>query len=626
MKLCTLPATFAMSFFLTATQGQTICPAAIDSDVMLNYGSTVTGSCSPTPEVRFCRVDGNARLVDVFVFYGCPDSINVHIFTRNQTAQFRNIRVINQNTNPLISPTVVLFINGSPTDREALIPASTITGSIAPMSPDGDRLTLTLRRLVLSGNCGNISVTNILNASVGGDVLGTVLARRNSITTVGGVIENLAVGGSLIAPDDSQPYAPGVDQYILRAESRLENLLVFGRIGTATAAAPLSRTWEVFSGGGDAARVTIGGPFRGRFRSVGVKTRKFTAASVETDTSIVGGELDPEFSDDGFIVPGPVVGNLRFNGPVRLNQANPALPVISLGSFSGYTVLNGSNLSGDSSVLWAGPTRVAGVPLQPLPVYRNSIPGGSTFGLAPFRWDGFRSVPPTFPIDLPLNEALPSPSPGPMLNLAIFNNPNSTAQAREIRIRHFGPVFQRLNRPFPLINEPGPLATVQYLSSRNPDTWTDVSSQFDVFLDQNVDRFSLFVRSRGSGILLGEYRVTKLFRLRSAEVNGDPEVVWPNNVYFFRVGCSAGGGNPNPADITGIGGFPNIPDGLVTGDDFNAFITAWAEGRRTFVGLDGRTYSAADITGIGGLPSLPDGNLTGDDFNAFIANFASGCQ
>ena len=70
----------------------------------------------------------------------------------------------------------------------------------------------------------------------------------------------------------------------------------------------------------------------------------------------------------------------------------------------------------------------------------------------------------------------------------------------------------------------------------------------------------------------------------------------------------------NPADITGIGGPPSGPDGILTGDDFNAFISAFAAGD-----------SLADITGIGGPPSGPDGLITGDDFNAFIAAFASGC-
>ena len=73
------------------------------------------------------------------------------------------------------------------------------------------------------------------------------------------------------------------------------------------------------------------------------------------------------------------------------------------------------------------------------------------------------------------------------------------------------------------------------------------------------------------------------------------------------VGC-------NVADIVGIGGAGTQPDGQLTGDDFNAFIGAFAGGDLL-----------ADIVGIGGVGTQPDGQLTGDDFNAFINAFASGC-
>ncbi|MCA3005655.1 MAG: hypothetical protein LW650_09140 [Planctomycetaceae bacterium] len=68
----------------------------------------------------------------------------------------------------------------------------------------------------------------------------------------------------------------------------------------------------------------------------------------------------------------------------------------------------------------------------------------------------------------------------------------------------------------------------------------------------------------------------------------------------------------NVADVVGIGG--ELPaDGLLTGDDFNAFIGSFAAGELL-----------ADIVGIGGEPPA-DGLITGDDFNAFIAAFAAGC-
>ncbi len=68
----------------------------------------------------------------------------------------------------------------------------------------------------------------------------------------------------------------------------------------------------------------------------------------------------------------------------------------------------------------------------------------------------------------------------------------------------------------------------------------------------------------------------------------------------------------SPADVVAVGGNPP-PDGILTGDDFNAFIGAFAAGNLL-----------ADIVAIGGVQP-PDGLLTGDDFNAFIAAFAAGC-
>jgi hypothetical protein len=88
---------------------------------------------------------------------------------------------------------------------------------------------------------------------------------------------------------------------------------------------------------------------------------------------------------------------------------------------------------------------------------------------------------------------------------------------------------------------------------------------------------------------------------------------FPGNQYVV-IPVSTGPTGCNVADITGIGGPPAGPDGLLTGDDFNAFIAAFAA-----------SDTLADITGIGGPPAGPDGLITGDDFNAFIAAFAAGC-
>jgi len=68
----------------------------------------------------------------------------------------------------------------------------------------------------------------------------------------------------------------------------------------------------------------------------------------------------------------------------------------------------------------------------------------------------------------------------------------------------------------------------------------------------------------------------------------------------------------NIADIVEVGGLPPA-DGILTGDDFNAYIGAFAADNLL-----------ADVVAVGGMPP-GDGLITGDDFIAFISAFAAGC-
>lgn len=61
------------------------------------------------------------------------------------------------------------------------------------------------------------------------------------------------------------------------------------------------------------------------------------------------------------------------------------------------------------------------------------------------------------------------------------------------------------------------------------------------------------------------------------------------------------------------------PDGFVTGDDFDGFLTAFFEERRSPQG-----WLIADIAGGLGQ-DYPDGFLTGADFDAFVTLFFGGC-
>ena len=81
-------------------------------------------------------------------------------------------------------------------------------------------------------------------------------------------------------------------------------------------------------------------------------------------------------------------------------------------------------------------------------------------------------------------------------------------------------------------------------------------------------------------------------------------------LYFYTVECGSGG-DPNPADVAG--GIPSGPDGIVDGNDFVAFIKAFAAGE-----------PLADVAGND--PWGPDGVIDGGDFVAFINAFGAGCD
>ncbi|MFO0375605.1 MAG: GC-type dockerin domain-anchored protein [bacterium] len=72
----------------------------------------------------------------------------------------------------------------------------------------------------------------------------------------------------------------------------------------------------------------------------------------------------------------------------------------------------------------------------------------------------------------------------------------------------------------------------------------------------------------------------------------------------------------------------------ISSDGVNVYVTGyglnWITGRTEALlwtrAIPGpAACNLADLTGIGGPPSEPDGLITGDDFNAFIAAFAAGC-
>lgn len=547
----------------------------------------------------------NVTVSDLLIQTSSSDSFEVQV-SLDPAFTDRRIGNIEVRNNANASPTVNLAINGSAVPNLfSQVPVPRNIGRIFKTG-DGDRrqrLLFAVRSIYVAGSCDGIEANNVNTGSIGGDVLG-VISAENYVSGGGGFIGSLTVNGSVRIPDA----AP--QNFMIRGESNIQNLIIGGSAGSASSSGPIR---QLLSGGGTTS-VKISGSFRGDFRALGV-LRAFTAASVITDLTIVDGNVLPQNSDDGFVITGGVTGRLRFNQSILSNQTNSAIPAISLGSYSGIATLNGSQLGGT----WQGRTVIGGMTLAPLPSYTSTIVGGGSFGFAPF--------------DANRRESSPSTAAGnnPIVSYTIFNSANTTPVAidlRTIRIRHYGPVFNS-NTNTPQLQP----AIIEYRpSGSGSGAWQAVSSGFEIGVDP-ADSRTLLVRPLvGQSVPAGEYRVRPISAsgqrfLRCLGVTGLPPVNWDQDAFFFRVGCLTTNGNPNPADITGIGGIPNaIPDGQVTGDDFNSFINAFAAEQPTFVFTgNGQVYQAADITGIGGTGG-PDGLITGDDFNAFIGAFASGCQ
>ncbi len=240
----------------------------------------------------------------------------------------------------------------------------------------------------------------------------------------------------------------------------------------------------------------------------------------------------------------------------------------------------------------SGSSALGVLPETVLPLYqtRSAALGGGAIGVVPFA---------VHVVDSPAISASPT-TPAPFFSTAALSDPNIG-----LPLNYYGPVVTTSGDPVGEILARGIGTTVPFFAPACPSAFTATASGRTVTLV-----------GVGSFCALEYQLVTAPLTIRSVVNLGTGpltrDTLTPQPVYF-RVGCTVGG-NPNPADIVSIGGDP-VPDGLVTGDDFNAFIAAF-----------GAQDLLADITGVGGPPALPDGLLTGDDFIAFINAFAQGCD
>lgn len=229
--------------------------------------------------------------------------------------------------------------------------------------------------------------------------------------------------------------------------------------------------------------------------------------------------------------------------------------------------------------------------------------GGGALGVVPFQVHRLASTP--SPAD---DNDLPVP-PGGFLDLGGFLTPASN---RRVVIEHYGRIGAV---------GIGPIVRVERRSFEGTGEYTDVTASFAATI---VGRNLILTPSPSAtpemtAALLGSFVVTPTDSLRSLvpTARGSLVAVGPplNWAFWFRLGCGSNilPGNPNPADIVSIGGFPP-PDGDLTVDDYTSFLNA-------FAGED----MLANIVGIGGFPP-PDDELTVDDYTAFINAFAEGCS
>lgn len=116
------------------------------------------------------------------------------------------------------------------------------------------------------------------------------------------------------------------------------------------------------------------------------------------------------------------------------------------------------------------------------------------------------------------------------------------------------------------------------------------------------------------GLCLGPRLGPGRFALVGVVDDGDPVSV--SRVVAFEV--SGVVEPPCAADVASAGGATG-PDGFVTGEDFDLFVQAFFEERRSPAG-----WLIADVAGVLGTPE-PDGFITGADFDSFVENFFAGC-
>lgn len=161
-----------------------------------------------------------------------------------------------------------------------------------------------------------------------------------------------------------------------------------------------------------------------------------------------------------------------------------------------------------------------------------------------------------------------------------------------------------------------PLLSSDLLSVSNPGILANAVQRPGTSSDLNGDNVinqgdRLFVVSR-LGLDIGEFVNGSIIRYHlNADVEPDGDIALDDYLVLAQdiqpnITCLA--------DLTGVGGLPEMPDGQITVDDLIEFINSATNS--TLVG---------DVCGVGGLPSPPDGEVAIDDLIEFTNSYSNGC-
>ncbi len=538
------------------------------------------------------------------------DSALIHIFPGSAGHRVRDIRI--DYVGPASGfPAVLLYINGSPTggtdSENDATPYPSGIGTIARYSSSAlnSNPRIILAKVRVGGNVEGVSVNEVNELSVGGDITGNLIAQAAGATQTApgtnlGRLGNVAVAGSIFGDVETTGQILSLTVGNLLGGSASNHVYARENIGSIIVGPtpPVTGVGEL--------RATVAGLLTLQYLTAPRIVGDIYCRNLGSGGANTGGIRAPiELVGKVLVAASFASGN---NAPILVGAIRNQ---ITIGGFN-YIDSSG-NLQPNPAFGWFGNLQstfsggtftLPNIPNPPSSTaeYNAGAIGGGAAGVLPFTLWKRDCSPPTI-----------AGNPG-VISSASFQSGGS------VIVNHNGPVALKTTSGTP----PAPV-TVEYLNyMTNPPSWGGIA------MNQQVTGRSV-VLTKVNGVT---YPNTK-YRVRSQNLKSvvtgarHPAVSFPNvadvsyvtDGFEFLLGGCMIGGNVNPADIVG-GGFNGlVPDGIVDGNDYVAFINSFTTG-------DPSLDPLADISG-GNAPNRidggPDGIIDGSDFITFINNFSVGC-